>query len=236
MLCHILTLMYICANLRKFYKMRIHKEGYPFILVVVLLAFIVSEMSYLYLSKLAFLLVLCPTLILATIVTVFFRNPVKRKKVVDDNGVISPADGTVVAIEKVFESEYLKEERIQVSIFMSIYNVHKNFFPIPGEVSYHKHHNGNFHRACLPKSSVENEHSTIVIKNENGEILFRQIAGAVARRIVSYVEVGQQVEQSTEMGFIKFGSRVDVLLPLNAEVKVKVGDKAVGSRTLLAKL
>lgn len=224
--------MYFCRNLL---KMTIHKEGYPTIIVMALLGFIASEMSYLYLSTVGFIMVLLIAMIFLGIVLFFFRNPIKRQRVVDDAGVISPADGTVVAIEKVMESEYFNEERIQLSIFMSVFNVHKNFFPVSGEVTYYKHHDGNFNRAVLPKSSSENERSSIVIKRHGGdEILFRQVAGAMARRIVSYVTVGKPVMQAYEMGFIKFGSRVDVYLPLDADVKVKLGDQTVGSQTLLA--
>ncbi len=216
--------------------MRIHKEGVPIIVVAALLTLIVSEMSYLYLNKLLFVIVLCFMVSLMVLVTSFFRDPVGRRPLLVDDGVVSPADGTVVAIEKVMEPEHLKKECLQVSIFMSIYNVHKNFFPISGEVAYYKHHKGNYHRAVLPKSSTENERSTIAIKNGENEVLLRQIAGAVARRVVSYVDEGQMVDQSTEMGFIKFGSRVDVFLPVDADVKVKIGDKVVGSKTLLAML
>lgn len=226
--------MYFCTN---FFEMIIHKEGYPTIIVLALLAFISSEMSYLYLSKIGFVIVLCAALIILGIVLFFFRNPVKRPRFTNDKGVIAPADGTVVAIEKVMESEYYKEERIQLSIFMSVFNVHKNFFPVSGEVCYYKHHSGNFNRAVLPKSSSENERSSIVIKLKDGkDILFRQIAGAMARRIVSYVEVGKAVEQADEMGFIKFGSRVDIYLPLDADIKLNIGDTTVGSQTLLATL
>lgn len=226
--------MYFCAN---FLEMTIHKEGYPTIIVIALLAFITSEMSYLYFSTFGFVFVLATTLSILGVVLFFFRNPVKRKCVTAEDGIIAPADGTVVAVEKVQEKEFFNDERIQVSIFMSVFNVHKNFFPVSGEVTYYKHHNGNFKRAVLPKSSCENERSSIAVKRESGdEILFRQVAGAMARRIVSYVEIGKPVEQATEMGFIKFGSRVDVFLPVDADVKVKLGDKTVGSQTLLATL
>lgn len=217
--------------------MKVHKEGYPIIVVFALLGFIISEMSYLHLSKVAFFVVLFVVLFVLGFAVRFFRNPTRRKPILNESGIIAPADGTVVAVEKVMESEYFDGERLQVSIFMSIYNVHKNFFPVSGEVLFHKHHDGMFLRANLPKSSTENERSSIVVKTKDGvEILFRQVAGAVARRIVSYVEVGQQVEQSQEAGFIKFGSRVDMYLPLDADVKVKIGDKTVGSQTLIATL
>lgn len=175
-------------------------------------------------------------LCLLSSVVCFFRNPVRRKAVTVDNGIIAPADGTVVAIEKVHEPEYFKGERLQVSIFMSIYNVHKNFIPFSGKVDYYKHHSGNYHRAILPKSSSENERSSIVIKGDKVRILMRQVAGAMARRVVSYLKEGDDLEQGQELGFIKFGSRVDLFLPLDADVKVKLGDKTVGSRTLIATL
>lgn len=216
--------------------MRIHKEGVPAIVVVALLSFIIAELSFLYLSQVLFIIVLVFVLSILTLVTTFFRNPLKRVPVKEEGGVIAPADGTIVAMEKVIEPEYFKDERIQVSIFMSVYNVHKNFFPISGKVTFYRHHSGHFHRAILPKSSNENERSTIVLKKGDTELLFRQVAGAMARRVVSYVEEGQEVEQSTEVGFIKFGSRVDVFLPVDAEVNVKLGDKTKGSQTLLATL
>lgn len=217
--------------------MTIHKEGYPTIVVVALLAFITSEMSYLNLGKFGFIAVLLLMLSILGIVLFFFRNPVKRESFTNDKGVIAPADGTVVAIERVKDAEFFNDDRIQVSIFMSVFNVHKNFFPVSGEVVYYKHHSGNFKRAVLPKSSCENERSSIVVKREDGaEVLFRQVAGAMARRIVSYVKVGQSVEQAKEMGFIKFGSRVDVFLPVTADVKLKLGDTTVGSQTLIATL
>ena len=218
--------------------MRVHKEGYPIILVFALLGFIIAEMSYLKLgATVPFYCVLFAVLFVLGFVVSFFRNPINRKPHIQDNAIIAPADGTIVTIEKVMESEYFKEERLQVSIFMSIYNVHKNFFPISGDISFYKHHNGAFLRAHLPKSSTENERSTIVVKSHDGyEVLFRQVAGAVARRIVSYVKQGQKVEQASEAGFIKFGSRIDIYLPLDADVKVKLNEKTVGSQTVIATL
>lgn len=217
--------------------MRVHKEGYAIILIFALVGFIIAEMSYLKLSVTAFYCVLFVVLFVLGFVVSFFRNPINRKPHVQEKAVIAPADGTIVTIEKVMESEYFKEERMQVSIFMSIYNVHKNFFPISGDISFYKHHNGQFLRAHLPKSSTENERSTIVVKSTDGcEVLFRQVAGAVARRIVSYVSQGQKVEQSTEAGFIKFGSRIDLYLPLDADIKVKLNEKTVGAQTVIATL
>ena len=146
-------------------------------------------------------------------------------------------DGKVVVIEEFEDKEYFNEKRIQVSIFMSPLNVHVNRYPVRGKINYFKHHNGHFHVAWHPKSSTENEHTSTVVQNESGiEILFKQIAGAVARRIVSYAEVGVQVDQGDQCGFIKFGSRIDVLLPLNSKIHVQIGDKVQGGITNLADL
>ena len=218
--------------------MRIHREGYAIIVVVMLILFLVNEMTFLYLGKEASPYLLYPSIVFFIMVVSFFRNPIKRKKRCDDNAVIAPADGTVVAIEKIYEPEVMKCECVQVSIFMSIYNIHKNFFPISGIVDYYTHHNGNYHRAILPKSSTENERSSLLIKKDNGfELLCRQVAGAVARRVVTYVEEGAKVEQAEEMGFIKFGSRVDLYLPIDkVDVEVKIGDNTKGSQTVIARM
>lgn len=217
--------------------MRIHREGYAVIVVILLILFIVNEMAYLYLSDDVFKILLYPSVFTAIWVISFFRDPIKRKKVVVDNAIVAPADGEVVAIEKVYEPEVMKCECLQVSIFMSIYNVHKNFFPISGEVEYYCHHSGHYHRAVLPKSSAENERSSLVIRHDSGfAVLCRQVAGAVARRVVTYAEQGERVSQSEEMGFIKFGSRVDLYMPLDVEPLVTIGTKTKGSRTLIAKI
>ena len=166
----------------------------------------------------------------------FFRVP-RRDLPADDNlTVYSPADGTVVAIEEVFEDEYLMERRIQVSIFMSLMNVHINWFPLGGRIEYFKHHSGRFMVAWHPKSSTENERTTTVIDTGKYRVMFRQIAGFLARRIVSYASgrVGQQAEQNAQCGIIKFGSRVDVFLPIDSQVIVSLGDKVVGTQTPLA--
>jgi len=176
------------------------------------------------------------TFVLFMLVVQFFRVP-KRTVTLDDNAVVCPADGKVVVIEETEESEYLKDKRIQVSIFMSPLNVHINWFPIAGLVSYSKYHAGKYLVAWHPKSSTENERTTVAVKHKSGtEILFRQIAGAVARRIICYAKQGDEARQSSEFGFIKFGSRVDVFLPLDAEVKVKLDQKVSGSQTVLAVL
>ncbi len=169
-------------------------------------------------------------LILGILILRFFRVPTRVVNIVDD-GVLSPADGTIVYVGEAFEHEYFKDERLKISIFMSINNVHVNSYPITGEITYTAYHPGKYAIAKLPKS---NEHNTIVVRNERIEVLFRQIAGFVARRIISYPEVGDHVEQGEEVGMIKFGSRVDVFLPKNAVVAVNKGDKVVSKKTVLA--
>lgn len=181
------------------------------------------------------LLLLVVSLIIFLIFAQFFRVP-KRKVTAKDGELICPADGKVVVIEEVEESEYLKDKRIQVSIFMSPLNVHVQWAPLKGIVKYAKYHAGLFLVAWHPKSSTENERTTLVIQQGEHEVLFRQIAGAVARRIRFYIKEGQEVEQGEEVGFIKFGSRVDVFLPLGSEICVKMDQKVSGKKTVLAKL
>ena len=164
----------------------------------------------------------------------FFRKP-NRALVLDDHAAIAPADGKVILIQEVFEPEYLKERRIQVSIFMNIFNVHINWYPVSGIIEYFKHHNGHFHVASHPKASEKNEHTTVVLNHHGQKILFRQIAGLIARRIVSYAKPNKEVLQCSQCGFIKFGSRVDLLLPLDAKIEVKVGQKVKGAQTLIAR-
>ena len=172
--------------------------------------------------------------ILLLLVLQFFRNP-KRSVNVDDNTVIAPVDGKVVVIEEVFESEYFKEKRLQVSIFMSPINVHVTRYPVSGTIKFSKYHPGKFLVAWHPKSSTENERTTVVVENRIfGEILYRQIAGALAKRIINYAKQGTQVVQGEDAGFIKFGSRVDLYLPLGTKVNVKLGQKAVGGKTVIA--
>ncbi|ELR71442.1 Phosphatidylserine decarboxylase [Fulvivirga imtechensis AK7] len=176
------------------------------------------------------------TIILYLLVLQFFRNP-KVVTPVNDKHVVAPADGKVVVIEETTETEYLKDKRIQVSIFMSPVNVHVNRMPVKGAVEFFKYHAGKYLVAWHPKSSIENERTTLVVKTPSGiPILMRQIAGALARRIKWYVKEGQEFEQGQEFGFIKFGSRVDVFLPLDAKVKVNIGDKTKGGMTVLAEL
>ena len=167
----------------------------------------------------------------------FFRVPIWRKTTIEEDAVLAPADGVIAANEEVMEDEYFHDKRRQISIFMSIYDVHVNFFPFDGEVTYYKYHPGKFLLAFNPKSSTDNEHNTIILKDKKGrEILVRQIAGFVARRIVCDLEAGDEAVVGEELGMIRFGSRVDVLLPLDAEVKVKMNHRTVGKETVLAKL
>ena len=174
------------------------------------------------------------TLLFLIIILQFFRNP-KRDLVVNNNVIIAPVDGKVVVIEEVFESEYFKDKRLQVSIFMSPINVHVTRFAASGRINFSKYHPGKFLVAWHPKASEENERTTVVIETKNfGEILYRQIAGALARRIVNYAEEGMQVVQGEDAGFIKFGSRVDIFLPLGTEINVKLNQKAIGNQTIIA--
>lgn len=175
--------------------------------------------------------------VLFLLVLNFFRSPRRNFRGNRDRVVVSSVDGTVVALEKTFESEYLNREVIQLSVFMSVINVHANWYPVDGTVELVRHHSGRFMAAYLPKSSTENERSTVVIRATNGqEILVRQIAGAIARRIVTYPEPGDPASIEDHMGFIKFGSRVDIYLPLDAEIYAKIGDKTVGGVTEVARL
>lgn len=176
-------------------------------------------------------------LVVLTLIVRFFRVPIWRKTTMAEDAVLSPADGVVAANEVVLEDEYFHDERRQISIFMSIYDVHINFFPFDGEVTYYKYHPGKFLVAFNPKSSSDNEHNTIVLKDKKGrEVLVRQIAGFVARRIVCDLQQGDEAVVGEELGMIRFGSRVDVFLPLDAEVEVKINHRSVGKETVLARL
>lgn len=218
--------------------MTIHKEGRT--LLIILLAFLVLInfllQNYLQVDNTLKWVAMAGSTILFLLILQFFRNPVFEIKK-NPKQVLAPADGKVVVIEDTDENEYLNERRKQISIFMSPVNVHVNRMPVEGSISYFKYHPGKYLVAWHPKSSTENERTTVVAKMQNGtEILFRQIAGALARRIKWYVAEGQSMAQGEEFGFIKFGSRVDVFLPLNSVVKVKVGDKTLGGRTVIAEL
>jgi len=175
--------------------------------------------------------------VLYILVANFFRSPRRVFQGDRRNVVVSSADGTVVALEEAYEPEYLKRRVIQLSVFMSILNVHANWFPVDGEVVYIKHSRGRFLAAYLPKSSTENERSTVVIRTHDGqEVLMRQIAGAMARRIVTYARPGDEASIEDHMGFIKFGSRIDLYLPLGTEINVKIGDKTTGGISVVGRL
>jgi phosphatidylserine decarboxylase len=216
--------------------MKIHKEGYTslfFALLFIAGVAIVINLLWpvqTYWHYLAYGLMG----VLFLIILQFFRSP-NIVAHVNKANVVSVADGKVVVIEKTFEEEYFKEDRLQVSVFMSPINVHVNRYPIGGRVKFFKYHPGKYLVAWHPKSSTENERTTVVVEHaDHGSVLIRQIAGALARRIVCYSKEGEAVEQGTEMGFIKFGSRIDIFLPLDAQVKVKLGDTVKGGRTVLA--
>ena len=216
--------------------MKIHKEGITTIIIAILVLVLFNFSVFVFFCDcdLIFSVSIFISLLLLFIVLQFFRKP-KRSVHISEDSVVSPADGKVVVIEKVKETEYFNDERIQVSIFMSLWNVHINWFPVTGIIKFFRYHKGKYLLAVNPKSSTENERATIVVENEqNKEILFRQIAGQVARRIVSYIKENDKVKQSEESGFIKFGSRVDILLPLDAQVNVKIGDIVKGSQTVIA--
>ncbi len=216
--------------------MHIHKEGAATIALTVIVLVVVNLLSFYFLSfdlPVVSWIIFLLTIGLMLFIISFFRIP-HRTHTIDDNAVVAPADGTVVAIEEVQADEYFNDRRIQVSIFMSPLNVHVNRNPITGEVAYSKYHKGKYLVAWHPKSSTENERHTVVYRKNGKEILVKQIAGALARRIVNYLKEGQQVRQGDEMGFIKFGSRVDLLLPLDAKVLAKIGDKPKGGVTVVA--
>lgn len=216
--------------------MIIHREGYKTIAITALIFGVLNLVSFTFLSAsmpwLAMILFVV-TLLLFLFIISFFRVP-SRVLSIGDNKIICPADGKVVVIEEVTEVEYFKDKRIQVSIFMSPANVHVNRNPIGGEVVYNQYHTGKYLVAWHPKSSTENERWSVVTKNSHGEILYKQIAGALAKRICNYTRVGQLVNQGDEYGFIKFGSRVDVLLPVNAQIKVELNQTVQGGVTVLA--
>lgn len=212
-----------------------HKEGAKIILGTTIAAtaviFLADEfISQFWLQKAIQIF----TLFMLIMVLQFFRNP-KRIVAINDNHIIAPVDGKVVVIEEVFEPEYFKDKRLMVSIFMSPINVHVTRYAVNGLVKFSKYHPGKYLVAWHPKASEENERTTVVIENRVfGEILYRQIAGALARRIVNYAKEGMQVVQGTDAGFIKFGSRVDLFLPLGTEINVKLNEKAVGGKTIIA--
>jgi len=216
--------------------MTLHKEGIPSLIITILVVSIINFLTIYFCNACPVVLWLGYLLSAFLLITIlqFFRNP-KREIIINDNHIIAPADGKVVVIEEVMETEYFKDKRLQVSIFMSPTNVHINRYPISGIIKFSKYHPGLFLVAWHPKSSTDNERTTIVVEHKNGQsVLFRQIAGAMARRIVNYSKEGVTVTQGDEAGFIKFGSRVDLLLPLSVKVKVNLDQKVRGRETIIA--
>lgn len=218
-------------------KIRIHREGRGLITTLTLLIFAVNVPMFMYMPTWvgAITLLLCASLLV--FVTYFFRNPTRVVEVSDDNLLVCPADGRVVVVEPTMENEYFHEKRLQVSIFMSPFNVHANWYPVEGKVLVSEHQDGRHQGAWLPKSSTENERSLVVIETPSKvQIAVRQIAGAMARRIVTYAKAGHQAQRNEHMGFIKFGSRVDLYLPLDTEIFVKVGEAVTGNETIIGRL
>ncbi|MEC3880627.1 phosphatidylserine decarboxylase family protein [Parapedobacter sp. 10938] len=217
--------------------MTIHKEGYTSIAIVVLVILVANALVHYFVSDNAFIVwatYLVSFLLFVTVLQ-FFRNP-RRRVITDEKNILCPADGKVVVIEETEETEYFHDKRIQVSIFMSPVNVHINRNPVSGKVSFFRYHSGKYLVAWHPKSSTLNERTSIAVQTAGGkEVLFRQIAGAMARRIVWYVQEGSAVTQGEEFGFIKFGSRVDVFLPLGTKVNVNIGDRVSGGLTVLGR-
>ncbi len=218
--------------------MKIHKEGYTIITITIVMLLVINFLVLIFFpgQPMYVIPVMGGSAIVFLLILQFFRYP-SRDLTRSENCIVCPADGKVVVIEKTFESEYFKDERMQVSIFMSPVNVHANWYPISGKISFLRYHKGKKLVAWHPKSSTENERTTIVIQKENKtEILVRQIAGALANRIVYYPHEGDMIRQSAELGFIKFGSRVDLYLPLNTKINVHLDQKVTGGMDILAEL
>lgn len=220
--------------------MRINKEGYKIIVIAGLICLATWGAFYkLLVSHESTALLWCGSIFLIFswfFIVFFFREP-KRIAIHDNELIFAPCDGTVVVIENVYEKEYLKENMIQISIFMSMTNIHMNWTPVGGVIEYFKYHPGRFLLAWLPKSSEDNEHTTTVVKLDSShKILFKQIAGFLARRIVSYYKKGDRMAQNEVFGFIKFGSRMDLFIPANSEILVEIGDRTIGTQTPLARL
>ena len=216
--------------------MTIHKEGYPSIIITIIVVALLNLITYYFFENTPIIKILGYVISAFLLITIlqFFRSP-KRNTILNENHILSPADGKVVVIEETEEPEYFKGKRLQVSVFMSPINVHINHYPFSGLVKYAKYHPGLFLVAWHPKSSTENERTSIVIQHEknNQEVLIRQVAGALARRIVYYSKEYEPVKQGSEIGFIKFGSRVDLYLPLNTKINVELNQKVTGAETVI---
>lgn len=217
--------------------MKIHKEGTSMIVGSFIITIVIAALLFYYAGiNVWTIIVSCIPLILTVFFISFFRDPV-RHPVGDETHITAPADGKIVIIKEVEESEYFHHPMLQISVFMSFFNVHINWIPMTGIISFFKYHPGNYLAAWHPKSSVKNERTTVVLKNSSGvEILCRQIAGLFARRVVCYAEYEKKFKAGEQLGFIKFGSRADVFLPIGTKVNVKIGDKVTGSETVIAEL
>jgi len=220
-------------------RVKIHREGTNILIIFLLALLLINAPFWLFTRHLPWLIALITgaSAVFYLLVVNFFRSPRRHFPGNPVNAVVSAADGKIVALEPTFENEYLKCECIQLSVFMSPLNVHANWFPVNGEVIYSAHHPGRFLAAYLPKSSTDNERSTVVIRTPAGQlVLMRQVAGAMARRIVTYAQPGDEASIEDHMGFIKFGSRIDLYLPLSTDLRVKLGDATVGGVTQLGEL
>jgi len=226
------------GRLKRLKKIRIHREGTHILVAGLLFFLVINSLVYYYIDcKLPFYFLALVSAIVYGLMVNFFRCPVRLFGDETEKIVVAPADGKIVVVEEVTENEYFHDKRIMVSIFMSLVNVHANWYPVDGTIKKVGHQDGKFMKAWLPKASTDNERSLVVIETPEGEeILVRQVAGAMARRIVTYAEVGEECYIDEHMGFIKFGSRVDVYLPLGTEVLVKLGQLTTGNQTVLAKL
>ncbi len=228
-----------CMNrLKRFKRIRLHHEGvHALVLGFLLFAAIDLLFYFVFTTKIPFYGVTVVSLVVYGVVVNFFRCPIRVFGKSTEKVVVAPADGKIVVIEEVEENEYFHDKRIMISIFMSVFNVHANWYPVDGTIKMMKHQNGKYMKAWLPKASLDNERSSVVIETPEGtEILVRQIAGAVARRIVTYAEEGEVCYIDEQLGFIKFGSRVDLFLPLDAKIYVGMGQSTVGNQTVIAKL
>jgi len=216
---------------------KIHKEGHIILLGLCFALFVISLIVYLNYPRIIFAISMIICAAILVFFAYFFRNPYRVVEIDDPSLIVAPADGTIVVIEPTEELEHFGDKRIQISIFMSVFNVHANWYPVAGKILKSLHHDGNHMVAYLPKSSTENERSTVVIETPaKTQILLRQIAGALARRIVTYAHEGRNCHLNEQLGFIKFGSRVDLFLPLDSEIFVQVGDKTTGNETIIARL
>lgn len=216
--------------------MKFHKEGYPTLVFIIVVILIINLLTFYFFDNYLLITSLGIALSIFLLIAIlqFFRSPI-RDIIQDETHILSPCDGKVVVMEEVMETEFLNEKRRQISIFMSPVNVHNNRYPVSGKINYYKYHPGKYLVAWHPKSSTDNERTTVVVENEKGfSILFRQIAGAMARRIVFYGKEGEKVAQGQECGFIKFGSRVDLFLPLDAKIRVNLEEKVVAGKTVIA--